>query len=178
MELEDLKTAWKAVEPHIDNISQQEDRINIKRYSGVKSKLMRRMIFAALTTFVGLAFMATSWLWAPIKLPFPQLLTFCIILFTGCLAELFLLRSISRINLCQDTNTEVFNAVVKIKKRYKQMELWFSVLIAVSIGWMTMTPPFVNTDRPVIVWIALAITLGLEYMWYRKTIRTLNELTD
>ncbi len=177
MELKDLKTAWKAVEPHIENISQEVDKMKFIRHSGVKSKLVWRLILAALTTFMGLAFMATSWLWAPIKLPVPQLITTCLIIFIGFIAELLLARSITKINLWHDTNIEVFNAVVKIKKTYKHMELWFSVFIALSIGWLTMTPPLVNTDRPFFVWIALAIALGIEYMYYRKTIKTLNELT-
>lgn len=177
MELEDLKTAWKAVEPHIGGVS-QKDNFRVKEHSGVKSRLIRRMALAALTTFIGFALTATSWLWAPVKLELPLLIAFCVIILTGCLAELYLVRSISRINLWHDTNAEVFNAVWKIKKTYRQMELWLSASIILTIGWATMTPPFVNTVRAVIVWIMLAIALALEYVWYRKTIKTLNELTD
>lgn len=177
MELEDLKKAWESVESHIGNIT-QSDNINIKRHAGIKCRLLRRMFLAAMITLIGLAFMATSRIWAPIKLPLPQLITICSIILIGCISELYLVRSIARINLCQDSHTEVFEAVVRIKKTYKKMELWFSVLIALTIGWMTMTPPFVNDGRPVIVWIILSIALVLEYLWYRKTIKTLDELTN
>lgn len=176
MELDELKSAWKAVEPKIQSFSQQENII-LKRRSDIKSKLARRMLLAALITFTSLLLMATSRHWAPIKLSTPLLIAICTILFIGSLAELYLVRSITRINLWRDTNAEVLHKVVRIKKTYKQMELWFSALTVFLVGWMTMTPPLANIHRPVTVWTILAIAFGLEYLWYRKTIKTINELT-
>lgn len=176
MELDELKAAWKAVEPKIKTLSQQENII-LKRRSDIKTKLARRMLFAAIITFISLLLMATSRCWAPVKLSPPILIAICATLFIGSLAELYLVRSITRINLWQDTNAEVLHEVVKIKKTYKQMELWFSALTVLLVGWMTMNPPFVNTPRQLIAWTILAIAFGMEYIWYRKIIKTINELT-
>lgn len=179
MELDELKKTWEAVEDHCPTIMKSEyDDVSFDRQSDVKAKLLRRMIFAASCTLFGLVSMATSRLWAPIKLQLPLLLTICAILFAGFLAEVYVARSISKINLLKDTPAKVLKTVIRIKKFYRKMELWFSVLILATLGWMTLSPSFIDTDRWWIVWIMVAIAFSLEYVWFRKTMRHLNELSD
>lgn len=179
MELDDLKKTWTSVASHIPPISHAEYGTELlSRKSDVKAKLMRRVMFSASCTFLGFAGMATSRLWAPVKLSIPLLATICAILLLGFLAELYVVGSIRRLNIIDDSPARVLKSVIGIKKLYRRLELWFSICIVAGVGWMTQTPQFINTDRRWITWIIIALAFALEYVWYGRMMRYLDELGD
>lgn len=179
MELEELKTTWKSVEPHIQNLSHAPlTASDYKEKTDLKSKLLHRMIFAASFTFVCLIMMGSSPWWAPVKLPVAWLIVYCTIIFAGFLCELYIARLIHKIELWRDSPAEILDSIINIKKSYRRFELWGVVLVIISMLWLSLIPPFANTFNAIFIWVLLAIGYAIEYLWYRKMMKHLNELSN
>lgn len=179
MELEDLKTTWQSVKPGIKNIgcsAQISDCLSRKK--DVKSRLLIKMFLEVLFTFVCLILMATSHLWSPTKLSVIWLGAFCSVIVVAIVCGIILYSAIRHINIWDDTNAGILTAIVKVKKRYRRIELAISIMILALLIWLSMTPPFLNTLDMYIVWGLTAICFGLEYLWYRGNIRQLNILAN
>lgn len=179
MELEDLKSAWKSVEPHIENASgHTKSGLSPQKRCDTKSKLLRRVYISAATTFICLVLMATSRLWALMRFPLSWLIATTLFIFIALLLELYLARLISKIDLWNFSHTEVLSAVIRVKRYYRHIELWMSALAMVIFGWITFLPPFVCSRQIVLPWILFAIGLGIEYIVYRKNIKNLDTLKE
>lgn len=178
MELEDLKSTWKSVMPHVEEMAQRNgyEQSFIGRRMDVKTKLVVMMYLAAFLTVVFFALMATSRLWCPLAFPLPWLVSFCVVIFGGGAYEACFAWKISRIDLAKYTNAEILNSVAYIKKAYKGMEITATVLMSVLLIWLMSIPPFVNTWRMFFTGGLLLFAVILEFAWYRKFTRDLNKL--
>lgn len=179
MELEDLKTSWQSVKPCIKDIGctlQNSDCLSRKK--DVKSRLLKKILFGILFTFVCLILLATSHLWSPTKFSALWLGAFCSVIVIAIVCEFGLYSDIRHINLWEDSNSEIMAAIVKVKRRYRRMELWISIMILPLLIWLSLMPPFLNTPDRYIVWGLTAICFGLEYLWYRSNIKQLNILSN
>ena len=175
MELEELKSTWQSVKPCVKNIgcaTQNSDCLSRKK--DVKSRLLRKIFLGVLFTFVCLLLLATSHLWSPTKLPALWLISFCSVIVIAIVCGIGLYSAIRHINLWEDSNTEILTAIVNVKKRYRRIELFTSILILPLLIWLSLTPPFLNTLDMYIVWGLTTIGFGMEFLWYRSNIRQLN----
>lgn len=177
MELEELKSAWQSVRPEIKNTGcTPKDTDCLSRKKDVKSRLLRKFFLEELFAFVCLILLATSHLWSPTKLPVLWLVAFCGVIVVAMVYGIGLYGAIRQINLWEDSNAEIFMAIVNVKKRYRRIELVTSILILPLLIWLSLTPPFLNTTDMYIVWGLTIICFGLEYLWYRSNIKQLNIL--
>lgn len=177
MDIEDLKSVWKSVEPNIEIASHRNiPGRHLKEKADVKSKLLRRTYIGSAVTLLSLLLMATYRLWSPIYVPMAWGIAANVFIFVALLMELYHIHLIRNIDLWNATPTEVLSSVIRIKKYYRNIELWCSVMAIVVIGWVTFLPPFYGTWRMIWGWGLLALSLGAEYIWYRKNIRYLNSL--
>lgn len=54
MELDDLKTTWKSVEPHINTVSSMDTETTaLSNKSDVKTRLIRRYLLSIAVTIIG-----------------------------------------------------------------------------------------------------------------------------
>ena len=177
MELEKLKTTWQSVKPCIRNTecsTQNSDCLSRKK--DVKSRLLKKIFLGIVFTFVCLILLATSHLWSPTKFSALWLGAFCSVIVVTIVCEIGLYSTIRHINLWKDSNTEIMTAIVKVKKRYRRIELGISILILPLLIWLSLTPPFLNTLDMYIVWGLTTVCFGIEYLWYRVNIKQLNIL--
>lgn len=177
MELENLKATWQSVKPCIKNTgcpTQNSDFLSKKK--DVKSRLLKKTFLGVLFTFVCLILLATSHLWSPTKLSALWLVAFCSVIAVAIVCGIRLYSAIRSINLWKDSNAEIMTAIVRVKKRYRRIELCISILTFPLLIWLSLTPPFLNTLDMYIVWGLTTICFGLEYLWYRGNIKQLNTL--
>lgn len=177
MELEELKSTWKLVGPQIDKVLNLECKnLSEKEKSDAKTKVLRRVLIGAFFSLTGFVLMTTSWLWAPVKLHVIWLSAISAVIFIGLLSEIYLARMIYKINLWENTHYEVFTCIIRIKKLYKRMELYMSVLALLVIGSLSFLQSFQNSMS--ITWILglLLLSFALEYIWYRRNVRYLDEM--
>lgn len=177
MELEDLKTTWQSVKLDIKNIGcTTQNSEYLSRKKDVKSRLLKKVFFGILFTFICLILLATSHLWSPTKFSALWLGAFCSVIVAAIVCGIGLYSDIRHINLWKDSNAEILTAIVKVKKRYRRIELAISILILPLLIWLSLTPPFLNTLDMYIVWGLTAICFGIEYLWYRSNVKQLNRL--
>lgn len=177
MELEELKSAWKSVRPQIKNTGcAPKDTDCLSQKKDVKSRLLRKFFLEEIFVFVCLILLATSHLWSPTKLPVLWLVAFCAVIVVAMVYGIGLYGAIRQINLWEDSNAEIFKAIIKVKKRYRRIELVTSILFLSLLIWLSLTPPFLNTPDMYIVWSVTIICFGLEYLWYRSNVKQLNIL--
>lgn len=179
MELEDLKTTWQSVKPSIKNIEYPTHNSDfLSRKKDIKSRLLKKILFGILFTFVCLILLATSHLWSPTKFSALWLGAFCSVIVVAIICGIGLYSAIRHINLWEDSNSEIMTAIVKVKRRYQRIELGISIMILPLIIWLSLTPPFINSLDMYIVWGVTAICFALEYLWYRSNIKQINNLVN
>lgn len=177
MELEDLKTAWKSVGVQIEQLSNLDcGNLPRKEKTDAKTKVIWRVLTGALFSLAGLVLMASSRLWAPLKLPVLWVIAISVVIFIGLVSEIYLARMIYRINLWENTNYEVFTRVIHIKKLYRTIELILSVLAIMVFGSLSLWPPLQNGPSIIVIWGLLSLGLALEYIWYRRNGKYLDEM--
>lgn len=179
MELEDLRTTWKSVKPHIDSqISEDEAKWLLTKRNDIKSRLLKRAIWEGIITVNCLILMALSPLWSPMKFPYWWLTVFCSTILVTNLYGIRIYRSIKTINLWENSNNEILNVVVSIKKLYRNMELAISIVLIPLLIWLSLTPMFINTWRMIFVWGLTVLAFALEYLWYQNNIKQINNLVN
>lgn len=177
MELEELKATWQSIKPEIKNIGCNMQNSDIlSRKNDVRSRLLRKVCFEVIFTFVCLILLATSHLWSPTKFSVIWLVAFCSVIIVALVCSIGLYFQISHINLWEDSNAAIMTAIVKVKKLYRRTELAVSILILPLLIWLSLTPPFLNTPDMYLVWGATAICFGIEFFWYKSNIKQLNNL--
>lgn len=177
MEFDELKDNWEQMKSSFkDGVMADNKTIPPRRWKSSKSKVLLRFYMGAFFTFLCMALLATSPLWAPVRLPDLWLLIFCILLLGGVINELYIARNIKNINLCDSTHTEVFASVMRIKRFYKKSELYPCIVICVMLFWLSFLPPVKGTFRAMLLWGTTPICMFAEYLWYRKNIKEINNL--
>lgn len=176
MELQELKSAWKSVEPHISRQDYHDDMP--KGYFDTKTSLLHRIYISMVFTIVGLILFATSTLWASSLLPIWWIVALCGLLVIGIIAELYLARLVKRIKFESCTHSQIMDSIIQIKTYYRNMELWISGGAALLFGFLPFIPKFFNIWDMFLVWGLLVLGIGLEYMWYRKNTRYINQLKN
>lgn len=175
MNLEELRDTWQSVKPGVKSLgySQNEDACLAKK-NDVKTRLLRKVFLGELSSFVCIILFATSHMWSPTKLPVLWLYSFCAVIAVGIIFGIGLYLSIKRVNLWEDSNSDILKAIVKIKARYRRVELIIGILILPLLIWLSLTPPFLNTLDMYIVWGLTVICFGLECLLYRCNVKQLN----
>lgn len=176
MELQKLKSTWKSVEPHLP----QQVNPNIVSTSTVdsKSKLLNRIYLSMTVAILCIIFMISSMFWAPSHLENWWIIAVCILLFIGVLTEIRLANLVRRIHLDEDSQSEVLESVIRIKKYYRNIELWISGGMAILFGYLPFTSSSINIGDLALVWGLIIIGFTLEYMWYRKSAQYINQLEN
>lgn len=179
MELEDLKTAWQSVKPHIDSqISEEASRKIILKKNDIKSRLLQRILWDGIFTIICLVLMATSSVWSPLKLPLWWLIALCSTIFIALLYGVKIYISIKSINLWDDTSKGILTTIVSIKKLYRNIEFATAIVIIPLLIWLSFTPLFIHTWSMFFVWGLTLFGFALEYLWYRSNIKRCNSLVD
>lgn len=179
MELEDLKTTWQSVKPHID--SQINDDVAngvLSKRSDIKSRLLKRAIWEGIITMICLILMALSPFWSPMKFPYWWLAVFCSTIIVTNLYGIRIYRSIKAINLWEDSNNEILKVILSIKKLYRNVELATAIVLIPLLIWLSLTPMFIHSWRMFFVWGITVLAFSLEYLWYRNNIKQLNNLVN
>lgn len=178
MELDDLKTAWKSVEPHIETGSPiTANTAAFSNKSDVKTRLIRRYLLSLAVTIIGGGLTVTSRLWAPVLLPASWLAVFGMLCTVGAIAEIYLLSIIRKINLWESTPSDVLKMTLRIRRLYKNAELVFTLAITAMFVWLLCLSPIVHSWKVGLLWIAFPISVVVELRLYRKNIRLLNKLS-
>lgn len=178
MELEDLKSTWQTVKPHIDSQISDEAEMILRKKNDVKSRLLKRAMLDGIFTIVCIVLMALSPFWSPLKLPYWWLAAFCITISIAILYGIKIYRSIKSINLCNDTNKEIITAVVSITKLYRNIELATAIVTIPLLIWLSLTPLFINSWRMYFIWGLTSLGFALEYLWYRSNIKQIDNLIN
>ncbi len=176
MELHELRSTWKSIEHHL---SQQEHTdILPTDTADNRIKLLRRIYISMAITFAGLIIMIISIFWRPGYTATLWTAAFCVLLVIGIVAELRLAGMVRKIDLCNFSQTEILNYVIRIKKYYRDMELWISGGAIMLLGYLPFTSPVFNMMDMIIVWSLMIIGFTLEYIWYRKNTNYINQLKN
>lgn len=179
MELEELKSAWQTVKPQIPPIPDRlAPRLMVGVREDVKSRLLRRYIINIAVTALSICLMATSVYWAPLKLPVWWLATFCIGASVEVFCSAYMYRALKRISLCESTNVCIFDASIKIKKCYRNMEVVIFAILVPLLLWLSFTPMFAGTWRMYFVWALTLVSFIGEFFWYRSNMRYLAALSS
>lgn len=179
MELEDLKTTWKSVKPHIDSqLSENVANGLLSKKNDIKSRLLKRALWEGIITVICLIFMASSPFWSPMKFPYWWLAVFCSSIIVTNLYGVRIYRSIRAINLWENSNSEILNVVVSIKRLYRNLELAISVVLIPLLIWLSLNPLFIHTWRMFFTWGITILAFALEYLWYRNNIKQINNLVN
>lgn len=178
MELEDLKTTWKSVEPHIEKAATGTSDIpDLETKTDSKTQLLRRCIISLAISIVCVPLALTSRLWAPMFFPTSWLISFGIVGIIAIMSEIHLINMIRKISLSESSISEIMEATLKIKKYYKNIELIFSVVFFILMGWIAFLPPFLGNWRMVLVVMAIVITSIIELRLYSRNIVLINRLS-
>lgn len=179
MELEDLKTTWKSVKPHIDSqISEDEANGLFTKRNDIKSRLLTRARLDGIFSIICLILMAFSPFWSPMKFPYWWLTVFCLTIFIVIIYGIRIYCSLKAVNLWDDTNKDILMTVISVKKMYRNIELATAAVIIPLMIWLSLTPMFINTWRMIFVWGLTVLGFGLEYLWYRSNVKQLNNLVN
>lgn len=179
MELNDLKTTWQSVSPRFDTSSLREDASQaIKGGRDIRSRFRRRMLAEIIISTICLVLMATSGLWSPTRFQPAWLLAFCAMIVVIIACSIHIRRLAGRICTWKDTNSNVFAAILGIKRTYRNMELAVSLIMLPLLVWLAFTPPFFNARDIVVLSALTVICFSAEYLWYRSNIRQLNRLSE
>lgn len=179
MELEDLRKAWKSVKPHINSqISEDVAKGLLTKRNDIKSRLLNRAILDGIITMICLILMALSPFWSPMKFPYWWLTVFCSTILVTNLYGVRIYRSIRTINLWENSNREILNVVISIKKQYRNMELAIAIVLIPLLIWFSLNPWFIHTWRMFFTWGITILGFTLEYLWYRNNIEQINNLVN
>lgn len=179
MELEDLKSKWQSVKPHIDaKINDKTIRRSILKGIDAKSRLLKRSLWSQTVVSVCLVLMATSRIWSPLKLPYWWLTLFCTVMFYGILCSIKTGRMIERIDIFNDSNTKIMSTVTYLKRKYRNLELTVCITVIPLLLWISFIPPFIYTWRMYQVWGLTLLAITLEYSWYRSNLKQFNEIVN
>ncbi len=179
MELEDLKSKWQSIKPHID--SQLNDKIlrnSISKGNDAKSRLIKRSLWTLILVFLCLILMATSRIWAPVKLPYWWIIIFCATIGSSCIISIRSLYKLNKVDLCKNTNIEIFSSVIFIKRTYRNMELVVCTVVLLLLIWMSLSPSFINTWRMYYIWGLIPIGYVLEFLWYKSNQKLLDKIAN
>lgn len=179
MELEDLKTTWKSVKPHIDSqLSENVANGLLSKRNDIKSRLLKRALWEGIISVICLILMASSPFWSPMKFPYWWLAVFCSSIIVTNLYGVRIYRSLRAINLWENSNSEILNVVVSIKRLYRNLELAISVVLIPLLIWLSLNPLFIHTWRMFFTWGITILAFALEYLWYRNNIKQINNLVN
>lgn len=179
MELEDLRTTWKSVKPHIDSqISEDMTKGLLTKRNDIKSRLLTRARWDGIFSIICLILMVFSPFWSPMKFPYWWLTAFCMTIFIAIIYGIRMYCSIKAVNLWDYTNKDILMTVISIKKMYRNIELATAVVIIPLMIWLSLTPMFINTWRMIFVWGLTVLGFALEYLWYRSNIKQINNLVN
>lgn len=179
MELEDLKTTWKSVKPHIDSqLSENVANGLLSKRNDIKSRLLKRALWEGIITVICLILMASSPFWSPMKFPYWWLAVFCSSIIVTNLYGVRIYRSLRAINLWENSNSEILNVVVSIKRLYRNLELAISVVLIPLLIWLSLNPLFIHTWRMFFTWGITILAFALEYLLYRNNIKQINNLVN
>lgn len=179
MELEDLKTTWESVKPHIDSqLSENVANESLSKRNDIKSRLLTRARWDGIFTIICLILVASSPFWAPMKFPYWWLAVFCSTIIVTNLYGVRIYRSIKAINLWENSNSDILKVVVSIKKLYRNIEIGISVVLIPLLIWFSLNPLFIHTWRMFFTWGITIVAFILEYLWYRSNIKQINNLLD
>ncbi len=179
MDLEDIKTKWKSVKQHIDpQLDEEILRHSMSKGVDAKSRLLRRSLWSQVIVSICLLLMSTSRIWAPLKLPYWWLAVFGVAIFSGFLCSVYGYRKIKKINLWEDSNAEIMDVVISLKKLYRNMELVTFIVVMPLLLWISFIPSFIYTWRMYYVWALAIIAFVLEYFWYRDNMKQFNNIIN
>lgn len=179
MELEDLRTTWKSVKPHIDpQINENVANGLLSKRRDIKSRLLKRALGEGIITMICLILMALSPIWSPMKFPGWWLAVFCATIIVTNLYGVRIYRSIRAINLWEDSNNEILKVIVSVKKLYRNLELAVSIVLIPLLIWLSLNPLFIHTWRMFFTWGLTILAFALEYLWYRNNIKQINKLVN
>ena len=179
MELEDLKSKWQSVRPHIDpQINDELVRQSILKGNDVKTKILRRSLWSQISVSVCMILMATSRIWSPLKLPYWWIGLFCTTIFFMILYSIKGYRTLKKMDIYKDSNTRIFKTILAIKKEYRNLELIGSGVILTLMLWMSFIPSFIYTWRMYYVWGLTALAFTLECIWYKSNVKKFNQLLN
>lgn len=180
MEIEDLRTIWKSIENDIADISQKDaGEIPVNHKRDVKTTLKNRFRRGAISLFVATILLATSRLWAVLKMPVWWIGSFCILFISGIVVMAFLIQKIGKINLGEDTQLRVMEQILSIKKIYRNSELYgCTVILSLMIAGIFCSPIPYKASEIVIISITAVICYCLELITYRSNVKKINNLRN
>lgn len=180
MELDDLRTTWKSIEEDIENISKNgAEEVLAKPKRDVKTTLTNRFRWGIIALIVATILLGTSRLWAVIKMPVWWIGAFCLLLISGIIIMAFLIQKIVKINVGEDTQLQVIEQVISIKKIYQNSELYGCVVIlALMIAGVFCSPIPYRPSEIVFISIATVICYSLEFITYRSNIKKINKIQN
>lgn len=179
MELEDIKSKWQSVKPHIViQLNDKTDIRNIEKGIDAKSRLLKRSWWSQSVVITCIILMATSRLWSPLKLPYWWLGLFCTVMLYGLLCSIRDCRIIETIDICNDSNMKIMTTVISLKRNYRNLELTVCITVIPLLLWISFIPPFIYTWKMYQVWGITLLALALEYSWYKSNLRQFNQIVD
>lgn len=180
MELENLRTTWKSIEKDIKNISKNDaEEVLVKPKRDVKTTLANRFRWGIIVLIVATILLGTSRLWAVIKMPVWWIGAFCALFVSGIVIMAFLIQKIAKINVGEDTQLQVIEQVISIKKIYRNSELYGCVVIlALMIAGVFCSPIPYRPSEIVFISIATVICYSLEFITYRSNIKKINKIQN
>ena len=179
MELEDLKSKWQSVKPNIDSqINDELLRRSISKGNDVKTRILRRSLWSQILVSISLILMATSRIWAPLKLPYWWIGLFCTTILFMILYSIKGYRTLKKMDIFKDSNTKILTTIITIKKQYRNLELICSGVILTLMLWISFIPSFVYTWRMYYVWGLSALGCILEYFWYKSNVKQYDKLIN
>lgn len=178
MELEDLKSTWESVKPNITGFTTPLHDILSDRRKDARTRLLRRAGWSAAFTTLFLVLMATSRIWAPMKLSAPWIVVCCAAIAIGIAFDIILYTIVWKIRLSEQTNSEILSAVMRIKRLYRHMELAVTAIMLPTLVALSFSAPFAGSWRMYFVWVMTAAAFAGEMIWYRSNIRQLDRLDN
>lgn len=180
MELEDLKNTWKSIGNEIEQISTPDTEVIVTNHKrDVKTTLLNRLRWGIIVLIAATILLATSRLWAVIKMPVWWISAFCILFASGSVVTTFLLKRIAAINLGEDTQFQVMRQILIIKKIYRNTELYGSAaILLLTIGGILCSPVSYKPIELVLISGATVICYLLEYISYKSNIRKINQMQN
>lgn len=179
MELEDLRSKWQSVRPHINpQLNDELLKRSISKGNDAKSRLLKRSLYSQVFVSICFILLATSRMWAPMKYPYWWLILFCMILLFSILCSVRGCVIIKNINLWEDSNTKILGTVVSLKKMYRNMELITCIASLPLLLWIPFMLPFVNMWSILFEWGIILLAFYLEFLWYRSNVKQINNLIN
>lgn len=176
MELDDLKTTWKSLENDLELLPVEVVE-EVKDRKDAKESLTRRFVVEIFFMAIGCVGIASSRLWAPLKMPIWWITAFCILFVAASVATVFMIKKLNQLSLGDSSPAQVLTTLLSIKKFYRNVELYSCIVIAA----LMMYNAFIvhTTDNLLDMALVIAIIILcfiLELSWYRTNIRKFNEM--